>query len=179
MVLSWAAAPVFAAPLPPAPVPNAPGAAGVQASQAPGPAAPALQASGSPGSPPLRAVLVSLRPGYGPPGGVQLRWSVPSRSWWSAGLDFNPAQGAVQSAWLRRQWRLVPDVLAQLGLEGGYQLEAGPGSSSPTGPWLGLYVGQQWQGGRLLAEIGTSLRLPPEAAHRVWWETVLALGFTW
>lgn len=133
----------------------------------------------APEGPTSRAALVSLRPGYGAPGGLQLRWAAASSSWWSVGLDFNAPVSGLESTWLRRQWRLVPDVLAQVGLEAGWALEPGLGSSGSPGPWLGFYVGQQWQAGAVLAEVGTSLRLVTRGPHRALWETAALLGLTW
>lgn len=128
------------------------------------------------------AALVGLRWGYGPPSGVALEWVAGPGSWWLAGVDFNLQGSGPESVWVRRQWALRPDTLARIGLQAGYTVDpgdAGPTTAPPAGLWVGVYVGQQWRAGVLVAELGTGLRIPTGQVELIRWDTGAALGLAW
>lgn len=125
------------------------------------------------------AALVGLRWGYGPPSGVALQWASGPGSWWLAGLDFNPELSGPESVWVRRHWSLRPDTLARVGLQAGYTFDPTPWTGLTRGAWVGVYVGQQWRAGVLVAELGTGLRIPTGSPELLRWDTGAAFGLAW
>ncbi|WP_324669929.1 hypothetical protein [Geochorda subterranea] len=123
--------------------------------------------------------LMGLRTDRASPAGVMLVAAGSQERSWLLGLDLAPGLQRPTGAWAGSSWALGPDALARVSLRLGYELAIPDGGEGRAGPWVGVWLGQQWFRRPLMAQLGTELRVAVGSWRSPSWATGMAVGLAW